>query len=107
MNKTDKVLHAICELANKLLPTGAYMTLFGSRARGDVHADSDWDLLIVVDRDSISLDESGEYVYAIRQLGWSLDEDINPVVYTSREWAKRSFTPFYKNVERDGIRIWG
>ena len=28
---------------------------------------------------------------------------ISPIIYTKNEWNKYSFTPFYKNVEQDGI----
>jgi len=26
-------------------------------------------------------------------------------LYTEKEWASRSFTPFYKNVEMEGIAL--
>ena len=35
--------------------------------------------------------------------GARLGELISPVIYTKEEWGKCSFTPFYKNVEQDGI----
>ena len=40
---------------------------------------------------------------AIGELGWSLGEIFSPRLYALKEWMKRSFTPFYKNVEQDGI----
>ncbi len=39
----DEVARAGCRLVRVLL--------FGSRARGDAHPDSDWDLYVVIDRD--------------------------------------------------------
>jgi hypothetical protein len=50
--------------------------------------------------------ERTDYVYAMMQLGWELNADINPIIYTNKDWAKRSFTPFYKNVTKDGIILW-
>ena len=41
--------------------------------------------------------------YPIRELGWELDEMVNPIMYTSKEWEGKSFTPFYKNVMREGV----
>ncbi len=38
-------------------------------------------------------------------MGWEMNEEINPVVYTKQEWASYKDTPFYDNVERDGILI--
>ncbi len=46
-----------------------------------------------------------EISYPIRELGWTLNEMINPIMFTKKEWEKKSFTPFYKNVTREGIVI--
>ena len=40
-------------------------------------------------------------------LGWELGEEINPIMYSAKEWQKYKITPFYKNVEKEGIKIWG
>jgi hypothetical protein len=45
-------------------------------------------------------------VYPFTALGWDLGEMIIPVVYTANEWNSTSFTPFYKNVEREGKVIY-
>jgi len=39
------------------------------------------------------------------ELGWKLNEQINPVMYTKAEWDASSITPFYDNVVRDGINL--
>ena len=41
--------------------------------------------------------------YPFRELGWDLDEDISPQIYSRQEWKNNSFTPFYKNVEHDKV----
>ena len=79
--------------------------LFGSRARGDARPDSDWDILVLLDKESITLDDMDNITYPIRELGWNLNEIINPIMYTKKEWQAKSFTPFYKNVTKEGIEL--
>ena len=36
---------------------------------------------------------------------WELDEEINPILYTWHEWEKGNYTPFYKNIQQDAVRL--
>jgi predicted nucleotidyltransferase len=65
--------------------------------------DSDWDMLILVDREKINIADYQKVAYPLFDLGWEFDIYISPKMYTKNGWNKRSFTPFYKNVEADGI----
>lgn len=40
------------------------------------------------------------------ELGYEVNAEINPIVYTQKEWDKRKFTMFHHNVEKEGIEIW-
>ena len=44
-----------------------------------------------------------EVAYPFRALSWEVGELISPIIYTKDNWSNMSFTPFYKNVEQDGI----
>ena len=79
--------------------------LFGSRARGDARIDSDWDVLVLLDKDCITKEDCDNISYPIRELGWDIDAMINPILYTEKEWRARNFTPFYKNVTKEGIAL--
>ena len=79
--------------------------LFGSRARGDAKKDSDWDILIVLPKKSLEQKDYDDVSYPFVELGWKLNEQINPIMYTQDEWRANSITPFYDNVIRDGIRL--
>ena len=44
------VLNAIRSTLSQIAPAGTKVVLFGSRARGDARDDSDWDILIILDK---------------------------------------------------------
>jgi predicted nucleotidyltransferase len=81
----------------------ARILLYGSHARGDNNADSDWDLLVVMPRKKVELSEYEAISNPVYELGWQLGELFSVKIYSNEEWEKRYFTPFYKNVERDAI----
>lgn len=104
----SRILKNIVSVLAKVLPGGSSAYIFGSQARGDYSDKSDWDFLILLKgNDSLNLSDRGNYSLPIYMLGAELGVDINPVFYTDKEWERRSMTPFYKNVIRDRIKIWG
>ena len=104
--KSSDILKEIKRIAKEVLPKGGQLILYGSRARNEATEDSDWDLLILLDKPEI---EQHDYRYVLypftpfTALSWDVGETISPIIYTKDEWKKYSFTPFYKNVEQDGI----
>ena len=98
----NEVIARIKETAERILPEGASLWLYGSRARGDARPDSDYDLLILIDKNSLS---SSDYdaVFDLRLLGVTLNEEINPTVYPKSQWMKWGYVPFHDNVENDKI----
>ena len=95
-----QVIDSIRQVGRAMLPPNSSLLLYGSQARGDAHKESDWDLLILLDKPKITLDDY-DVGYPFRELGWNLGEEINPQVYSKKEWNQYSSTPFYKNVEHD------
>ena len=81
----------------------AQILLYGSRARGTEHNESDWDLLILLDKDKIEDSDFDQISYPIVELGWKEGEQFSPKLYTMKDWMQRSFTLFYKNIEKEGI----
>ena len=96
----------IGETLSKAAPGKSRAILFGSRARGDARPDSDWDGLILLDKDRITRSDMDEVSYPVCEFGWDADMMVNPIMYTIRDWDARRGTPFYKNVMRDGIPLW-
>lgn len=89
-----------------VVPTGSTALLFGSRARGSQQNDSDWDILILLDREgNVSWEDYDKIGYPVNMVFWQMGQDVNTVIQTREEWQKKSFTPFYKNVMNDAIKI--
>lgn len=100
-----QVIEQIKKVAREVMPPNGRVLLYGSRARGTERADSDWDLLLLLDKPKIEQSDYDEVVFPFTYLGWELGEAIIPVVYTKKEWEGSAFLPFYKNVEQDKIEL--
>ncbi len=103
--RNDYVLSRIKDVATALLPKGGSAILYGSRARGDAKTSSDWDLLILLNKERLVQEDYDKVSYPFVLLGCDLGEEINPIMYTQKEWDSYRITPFYENVVRDGIKI--
>lgn len=107
----EKVIKAIRQRLDSIEPNvKAY--LFGSRARGDARDDedpdkrSDWDVLVLLDKQSrTTWDDFDKYSYPLTELGWDMNEAINAIVRTKKDWDENSFSLFNHNVEADAIAI--
>jgi predicted nucleotidyltransferase len=81
----------------------AKVFLYGSRARGTVKPDSDWDILILLNKDKITVDIERNVTYPLYDLEFETGEVISPIVYSEKEWnSKHRITPFYSNVMKEG-----
>lgn len=105
MKKTKKIVLAQIKKTLQRVAPDAKVILFGSQARNDARADSDWDILILVNKNQLEPDDFDRISYPLYELGWKLGEMISPKLYTFNDWLKRSFTPFYKNIEKEGIEL--
>lgn len=98
-------MNSLQETAHAMASDKVKVQLFGSRARGDAKPDSDWDVLVLVDKDKMEEADYDHYSYPFWELGWKIDAMIHPIVYTTSEWKKRKGTPFYDNVETESLAL--
>ena len=106
IDRRSFIIQEITDTAKAVVPKGSEVILFGSRARGDSHEGSDWDVLIILDKDRITSQDIDDYTYPLREKGWDLEEDINTILYTKKDWKMNTASPFVENVTKDGIVLW-
>ncbi|NOX48234.1 MAG: nucleotidyltransferase domain-containing protein [Chlorobi bacterium] len=88
MKKPVSILEDIKRIVMRKHPH-AKIYLYGSRARGTATNESDWDFLILLNREKITNEIE--------------EELISPMVYLEEEWnSKYRITPFYHNVMKEG-----
>ena len=104
-NSKTKILNQIKRIVKDKEPS-AKIYLYGSRSRGTAKDNSDWDLLILLNKDDISNEVEREITYPLYDLEFDTGEVISPMIYSEKEWnSKYKVTPFYQNVMREGILL--
>ena len=101
----DEVLKSIQKKAESIMPKDAKVILFVSRARRDAKADSDWDILVLLNKDKIDEQDHDNYTYPLWELGWQINQMIHPIVYSMKDWNSKKGSPFYNNVEEEGVML--
>lgn len=85
---------------------GAEVSLYGSRARGDEHEESDWDILVLLPEKPTEALKS-EISHRIYDIELDTGQVITTVYYSKQEWERedRHFIPFRRNVRNEAIRL--
>lgn len=103
--KRPDIVKQITETMHRIEPT-AHIILYGSEARGDAKADSDIDLLVLLEEDNEHTLVERE-LNIVRQL-YEVELDtgviISPHIVLRRLWEQQT-TPFSINVIKEGITL--
>jgi predicted nucleotidyltransferase len=103
-DKRATIISMIRNTIREVEPT-AQIILYGSRARGDARNDSDWDVLVIVDKEKTGLADYRRLCYPVYYKGLDFGEEINPTLYTKSEWESAPPSMFKFNVTQEGIAI--
>lgn len=99
----DELLERIKVIIRQVAPQ-AKVILFGSQARGDAKEESDIDLMVILDQESISWEEEKVVTTPLYALEFETGKIISPHVITAKEWENAAHkTTFYHEVMNDGI----
>ena len=102
--KTKNIVQLIRQNIHMIDPK-AEIILYGSRARGNERADSDWDILVLTDY-PVDLKKERTFRDNLYDLELQTGEPFSIFVYSKNDWTtKQKITPFYNNVIQEGIRL--
>lgn len=101
--KTPQIIDVFTErLKEKLGNQLRGVILFGSHARGDFHNDSDYDVIVLVDKKS---DELRQRIRDIAwSVGWEYEASISPFISEEKRFSEDHYEPLFINVRREGLR---
>lgn len=100
----ETIIDKIKALLKQNMPDDGKAFLYGSRATGKAHEGSDWDILVILNKDEITPDDDDKIIFPLTELGWETGEYINPVIYTAKEWEESKATSLH-NVMKEAIYL--
>ena len=103
---TEREKYIVERIKNRIKEkdNSAGVILYGSHASGNAKDGSDWDILILLDREEVSLKVEQDYRHYLLDLELEIGEPISVMVYSKKVWNTRhSVTPLYRSINREGI----
>ena len=104
MENRDKVIDLIRTTVREKEPD-AQIILYGSRARGDAREDSDWDVIVILNKPPMTHQKRYRLAYELWLKGQDIQEEINTFVYTKDQWNSAPPSMFKYNVREEGIQL--
>ena len=103
--RKQHIIQLIRQKVNELDNT-AEVILYGSRARGDNKQDSDWDVMILLNRKNVDKKVEQTFRHHLLDIELEIGVPISVFVYSKSDWeGKYSITPLFKSIKKEGILI--
>ena len=84
----------------------AQIILFGSKARNTESSESDWDILVLLNKPKVTFKDEQKVRHKLFEVELEVGEPISTFVYSLTDWNTRmSVTPLYNNIKREGITL--
>jgi predicted nucleotidyltransferase len=99
----QQIFKEIQSLKRQLLPNEKVI-LFGSQARGDAHEESDWDLLVLLEKEKKTKEDDDKFAFPFVLMGWEYGAYISVKLFTKKDWELNP-SLFRYNIEQEGIEI--
>jgi len=105
IRRKQHIIQLIRQKVNELDNT-AEVILYGSRARGDNKRDSDWDVMILLNRKDVDKKVEQVFRHHLLDIELEIGVPISVFVYSKSDWeGKYSITPLFKSIKKEGILI--
>ena len=105
IRRKQHIIQLIRQKVNELDDT-AEVILYGSRARGDNKRDSDWDVMILLNRKNVDKKVEQIFRHHLLDIELEIGVPISVFVYSKSDWeGKYSVTPLFKSIKKEGILI--
>jgi len=100
----QRIILKRCRDAIRGLDASVEVILYGSRARGDAKPESDYDLLIVTDREA-TLRREDSFRRQLFPIELETGAVLTVILVSRKDWNSELYSamPFYQNVVKDGV----
>jgi uncharacterized protein len=105
IRRKQHIIQLIRQKVNDIDNT-AEVILYGSRARGDNKRDSDWDVMILLNRKNVNKKVEQVFRHHLFDVELEIGLPISVFVYSKSDWeGKYSVTPLFRSIKKEGILI--
>ncbi|MEK6808279.1 MAG: nucleotidyltransferase domain-containing protein [Nanoarchaeota archaeon] len=103
-NTSDPIIKELSEALKKELGYKIKdIILFGSRARGDAYPESDYDLLVLVDKET---KEAADRIFnMVCEIGWKYNVVITTFVHDKSYYEGKKYEPLFMNIRKEGVHV--